>query len=139
MNPLQVRPFDTSSAGNLPIETNPGLNPNRDLDAAAADFEAALKSDGEPIQLSTQKAMKAIAGNAMDGILKAKNPAEAITIMDNAMKELTATVNQAIASDPGASTVLIIAQAESQIAMVNAYNVKFPPYPNTNFASQTNN
>jgi len=74
----------------------------------------------------TPETVKSIADKTVEDIGKSNDPAEAIGIMDNAMKELNASVTQAIASDPNVASVLIPAQAEAQIAMINAYSAKFP-------------
>lgn len=85
-----------------------------------------MKSDGGTVQSLAQESMKSIADKAVEGIQKASDPAEAMTIMDNAMKELSSSTAQAIASNPDTASVLVPAQAEAQIAMMNAYFAKFP-------------
>ena len=82
--------------------------------------------------------MKSIADKAVEGIQNANDPAEAMTIMDNAMKELSSSAVQAIASNPDTASVLVPAQAEAQIAMMSAYFEKLPIYPNPNLTSYTN-
>lgn len=126
MNSIQAKPFDPGCPGNLPLDPKQSLNLNRDLDAAAADFEAAMKSDGGTVQSLAQESMKSIADKAVEGIQKASDSAEALTIMDSAMKELSSSTAQAIVSNPDTASVLVPAQAEAQIAMMNAYFAKFP-------------